>query len=69
MKGARGRERYCQEASPISKGEYVPCGRIAEYIVDSGDEHPYWMCPSCAVHNVKNRGAVLWFPSGIGKSA
>jgi hypothetical protein len=64
MIGARGRNRTCQEASPLSRGEYVACGRPAVCIVDNGDTHPYWMCNYCADHNVKNRGGVQWIPKG-----
>lgn len=58
MKDARGRERTCQEASPMSRETFIPCGRPATCIVDNGDEHPYWMCEGCADHNVRNRRAV-----------
>jgi hypothetical protein len=58
MKNARGREMTCQEASPLSLVGYVPCGEPAEALVDNGDERPYWMCRSCAEHNVRRRGAV-----------
>lgn len=60
MQGARGRKRTCQEASSLSQGEYVPCGRPAVKIVDNGDEHPYWMCFNCADHNIRNRGGISW---------
>jgi len=63
MKGARGRERTCQEASPLSREEFIPCGRPAVCIVDNGDEHPYRMCFGCADHNVRHRGAVRYDPS------
>ena len=62
MIGARGRLKLCQEASPLSKGEYISCLRPAVCIVDNGDAHPYWMCEECADHNVKNRQAVRWVP-------
>ena len=60
MIGARGRDRKCQEASPLSRSTFVACGKDAVCIVDNGDTHPYWMCAECAVHNVENRGAVRW---------
>jgi hypothetical protein len=59
--GARGRERTCQEASHLSREEYIPCGAPAVAVVDSGDAHPYFMCGPCAEHNVRNRGAIRWF--------
>ncbi len=62
MKDARGRERVCQEASPLSLATLIACGRPAAAIIDNGDEHPYWMCAACADHNVKNRGAVRYSP-------
>jgi hypothetical protein len=62
MKDARDRERTCQEASSLSHGFLVPCGAVASYIVDNGDEHPYWMCAACATHNSKNRRAVVFVP-------
>jgi len=69
MIGARKRERTCQEANmfgimkPGTGGlEPMECGQAATLIVDNGDRHPYWMCPMCADHNVKNRGAIAWVP-------
>jgi hypothetical protein len=62
MQDARGRERTCQEASPMSRDQYVHCGALATCVVDNGDERPHWMCEGCADHNVKNRGAVRWQP-------
>lgn len=49
----------CQEASPLSKHEFVPCFGKALAIVDNGDRKLYFMCGECADHNVRNRGAKL----------
>jgi hypothetical protein len=62
MLGARGREKKCQEASSLSREEYIQCGKPAVCIVDNGDSQPYWMCEECADHNVRNRGGVRWEP-------
>lgn len=62
MRGARNRNRTCQEASPFARGEYLPCGGPAVCIVDNGDTAPYWMCAGCASHNVNNRGGIRWCP-------
>ena len=62
MIGARGREQTCQEASPLSREEYLACGAPAMCIVDNGDKTPYWMCEPCAEHNTRNRGAVRYEP-------
>lgn len=35
---------------------YVPCGKPAEFIIENRDERVP-MCPMCADHNVRNRGA------------
>lgn len=62
MTGARGRHHDCQEASSLSRNDYIPCGAPAVCIVDNGDERPYWMCEQCATHNVERRGAIRWEP-------
>mgnify|MGYP001566525523 CR=1 FL=1 len=50
----------CQEASPLSKENYIPCGAVATAIIwHERDGRAYLMCPSCADHNVRNRGAQL----------
>lgn len=47
----------CQEASPQSRGSYIPCGAPAVFVVKNRDPDPYFMCEMCADHNVRNRGA------------
>ncbi len=56
------RQPRCEEASMFSVTGYIPCNAPATTIVFHGRrERPYWMCDSCADHNVKNRGGrVLW---------
>ncbi len=49
----------CEEASPMSKEEYIPCLISAIALVDNGDSQPYLMCFGCANHNEKNRGAKI----------
>jgi hypothetical protein len=50
----------CQEASPFSRGFYIPCGKPAVAIVrHDKDRRSYYMCAACADHNVGNRGARL----------
>lgn len=50
-------DRTCEEASPLSRAMYIPCGNPATSIVFNGDPQPYFMCHDCAQHNVLNRGA------------
>lgn len=47
----------CEEASPLSRQYYIPCGQPAEFMVQTRDPRPYAMCAMCADHNVHNRGA------------
>jgi hypothetical protein len=49
----------CEEASPFSHKEYVPCLAPAVALIDNKDRRFYWMCGPCALHNIENRGAVL----------
>ena len=49
----------CEEASTLSKEDFIPCLRPAIAIVDNGDSHPYFMCLNCATHNERNRGAKI----------
>lgn len=51
----------CQEASPLSHATYIPCGRPATAVVyfPGHGEGPYNMCPPCADHNTRRRGAVF----------
>lgn len=52
----------CQEASMHSRERYIPCGNIATSIVHhTKDKRSYYMCYTCADHNVRNRGGVLKF--------
>lgn len=45
----------CREAAMGVPG-YIPCGKPATYVVENrGEVNP--MCPACADHNVRNRGA------------
>jgi putative hemolysin len=54
-KGAR-----CQEASPMSRRLYIPCGAPAVAIVyHDRDKRSYYMCVPCADHNCRNRGGRL----------
>lgn len=49
--------RKCQEASPLSKEHFIPCGNQANSLVyHSKDRRSYYMCPPCASHNINNRG-------------
>lgn len=50
----------CQEASPLSHKFYIACGRLATAVIyfPNHKEGPYDMCPMCADHSVRNRGAV-----------
>ena len=49
----------CEEASPLSHKFIIPCGRLATAVVyfKAHGEGPYNMCPMCADHNTRNRGA------------
>lgn len=55
----RNEPQKCEEASPFSKGTYVPCGKFATALVDNGDSRLYFMCFGCANHNETNRGAKI----------
>lgn len=48
---------FCEEASPLSRETYIPCGQPADAIVKCEREGPYNMCAACADHNVRRRGA------------
>lgn len=52
-------EDRCEEASFLSREKYIPCNAPAILMVGWKDrgEGPYRMCPMCAEHNVRNRGA------------
>jgi len=52
-------EGQCQEASVLSKEDYIPCGAPAVFMVIQKDEARLRMCATCADHNVNNRGAKL----------
>lgn len=46
----------CQEASVLSRFDYIPCGHPAVAIVyHRRDRRAYLMCHPCADHNVRNR--------------
>jgi len=49
---------FCQEASIMSREEYVPCLGPAVAIIRNRDGF-YRMCASCTDHNVRNRGAIV----------
>lgn len=51
----------CEEASPLSRGLYIPCGAPTSTLVKHRGrrEGPYFMCTLCASHNVRNRDAVV----------
>lgn len=49
----------CEEASTLSRESYIPCLMPAVALVDNKDRRAYWMCGSCAIHNIENRGARL----------
>lgn len=51
--------QFCEEASPLSGGIYVPCLAPAVALVDNRDRRPYYMCLGCALHNVRNRSGKL----------
>ena len=55
----RNEYQECEEASPLSKETYIPCGKFATVLVDNRDPRPYFMCFRCADHNEKNRGAKI----------
>ncbi len=50
----------CEEASPLSRETFIPCGSPATAIVTfpAHNEGPYNMCAPCADHNVRNRRAI-----------
>lgn len=49
----------CQEAHPASREAYIPCNAPATSLIGwpARGEGPYRMCPACAWHSVRNRGA------------
>jgi hypothetical protein len=50
----------CQEASPLSRETYIPCGATATAIVYHEKDHRgYYMCDPCADHNLRHRGGKL----------
>ena len=50
----------CEEASILSKTDYIPCGHQAVALVwHSRDRRVYLMCLGCASHNIQNRGGRL----------
>lgn len=49
----------CEEASTLSRERYIPCLAPAVALVDNRDRRAYFMCGSCALHNIENRGARL----------
>lgn len=56
----------CQEASTMSGNRYFPCGKPAEAIIESSrsateDSRAFYMCMSCAMHNLRNRNAAVIF--------
>lgn len=59
------KDQGCQEASPMSGNRYFACGAPAVAIVDNGDERSYYMCSSCAMHNLRNRGASMVYSSDV----
>ena len=49
----------CEEASPLSRATFIPCGRPAVMIVwHNKDRRGYRMCDPCGAHNVHNRGGI-----------
>lgn len=49
----------CQEASPLSKETFIPCGGTgpaSKLVWHQKDRRAYVMCASCAAHNLRNRG-------------
>lgn len=38
---------------------YVPCNKLATYIVKTSDPKAYTMCSDCAAHSIKHRGAKI----------
>lgn len=54
-----GKPLTCREASIHSVMMYIACGQPAtRFILSERGAKVYPMCPGCASHNVKNRGAV-----------
>jgi hypothetical protein len=50
----------CQDASPLSRGTFIPCGAPACVVIwHQRDRRAYLMCVQCADHNVRNRGGKL----------
>jgi hypothetical protein len=48
----------CEEASTMSRETFIPCGAPAtRFILSERGKKVYAMCPPCASHNVRNRGA------------
>lgn len=59
--GVRGKGRsessYCEEASPMSTKQYIPCAAPAtRQVYHKRDDLTLAMCGACADHNVRNRG-------------
>ena len=52
----------CEEAA-MGIPFYVPCGKPAEFIIANRNERVN-MCPMCANHNIKNRGASFLLTNG-----
>lgn len=59
MPDLKAKPDCCEEASPMSHNFYIPCNKPAVAMVGWPDrgEGPYRMCPACADHNARNRGA------------
>lgn len=56
------RSQTCEETyGVLSSGVYLRCGKQAVAVIKNRDPRAYFMCTHCAWHNVKNRGAILWF--------
>ncbi len=50
----------CQEAATGARGLYIPCGAPANKMIrHDKDNRSYFMCETCAEHNIRNRGGKL----------
>ena len=50
-------QHACEETAGMIGDSYLRCGAPAEILVQhkGRTEGPYWMCPLCAWHNIRNR--------------
>lgn len=56
----------CEETTGMIGDAYIRCGASAKILVQprGRTEGPYWMCDSCASHNIMNRDCENVTPCG-----